>query len=113
MTGYVELVDFTAEDDIEALTPDNTIGELFTTQGEDDIQAVAKFHVGRLRRALLAYEEIMEQDAVYLSVIDHPENDTEEPWFLLGLQSAPQAHRAIVLASMIPSDDDELEALVS
>lgn len=95
MPGYV---DQEYIDDVEQLTNDNTIGLLDDVLG--DVESEACFDVGRLRRALLAYEEEMGKSrTVGVSVFE-----TDEGLQALALQNGENASQVVLLAGRARSD---------
>lgn len=91
MAGYV---DQEYVDSVDVLTNDNTIGLLDDTLG--DVESEGLFDIGRLRRALLAYEDEMRRPAtVDVSVVE-----TDEGRRCLALQDGENASQVILLADL-------------
>ena len=106
MVGFVETKSIRA-DEPQKLTGDNTIGILRTGRGEL-LRGDVGFDLRRLRRAILAFEELVGDSSAELAIVKH--SDAGFP--MLALVEPGGSHEAIVLAPItdgkFPTDADEL-----
>lgn len=99
------------EEATEAITGDNTIGILRAEYGEH-IGGDARFHVRRLRRAVLAFEEHFGDSTLEIAIVEIPvESSRLGP--VLALTPVEGSSEAIVLAPFahegdVKSDRDQL-----
>ena len=103
MTGYVEHEYIT---DLEKLTGDNTIGILQMTANEVEGTIGELVDIGRLRRALLVFEDKYDADDAHISFVDDvaPESPGDAAPALL-IREHEEASAGVVLACKLPPEE--------
>ena len=107
MTGYVDEEEVHCVEDIESLTGDNTVGRIHLLRSEDPLPGDIRVHLGRLRRALLAYEEDFDDRFAYVTIAETTEEDAEDTQTVLAFHESSEAATGIGLAPVYHEGGDE------
>ena len=107
MTGYVDEEEVHCVEDIESITGDNTVGRIYFSRSEEPLAGDIRVHLGRLRRALLAFEEDFDDRYAYITVAETTGEDAEFTRTVLALHQSPEAATGIGLAPVYREGGDE------
>jgi len=107
VTGYVDEEEVHCVEDIESITGDKTVGRIYLLRSEDPLAGDIRVHLGRLRRALLAFEEDFDDRFAYVTIAETTEGDAEDTQTVLALHESPEAATGIGLAPVYHERGDE------